>query len=123
MGPPGIGLLGNSRHESQILHVDLKQKLWTSTGLPVLIQHTHIPMHGEQEAVEGAGTAPPRGSSAHGAQMGSSSTPLLLHTWKASQLPLLTMGMGAEQLCHCLLAFGLMGFYCCFFSLCVIPNV
>lgn len=95
MGPPGIGLLGNSRHESQILRVDLKQKLWTSTGLPVLIQHTHIPMHGEQEAVEGAGTAPPRGSSAHGAQMGSSSTPLLLHTWKASQLPLLTMGMGA----------------------------
>lgn len=82
-------------------------------------------MHGEQEAVEGAGTAPPRGSSAHGAQMGSSSSPSSASYLEGLTTPTAHNGDGgcAEQLCHCLLAFGLMGFYCCFFSLCVIPNV
>lgn len=67
-------------------------------------------MHGELEAVGGSGTAPPRASPAHGTQMGPSAsyleglTPPSTHSGDESC---------AEQLCHCLPAFGFMGF-CCF---------
>lgn len=72
-------------------------------------------MHGEQETVGGSGTAPPRASPAHGAQMGPSAsyleglTPPSTHSGDEGC---------AEQLCHCLPAFGFMGFCCfglCFF--------
>lgn len=67
-------------------------------------------MHGEQETVGGSGTAPPRASPAHGAQMGPSAsyleglTPPSAHSGDEGC---------AEQLYHCLPAFGFMGF-CCF---------